>query len=212
MRSRAPAAIADSTPTPVPMAIDLPALPYDRTALEPHISGDTVDQHHGRHQRGHVDRLNALVADTDFAGLELEEIVRRAQGEMAEHAAQAWSTAFYWNCLKPAAAGGGGDPEGPLAEALAKAFGDVAGFRAQFTATALRGFGAGWIWLLRRGDGRLAIAATPHTVTPLTGTDTPLLACCLWEHAYFLDYRDNRGKYLDAFWQLVNWEFAASRL
>ncbi|NZA26293.1 superoxide dismutase [Luteimonas sp. SJ-92] len=194
------------------MPIDLPALPYDRTALEPHLSGDAVERHHAGHHRAHVDALNAMIAGTAFAELALEEIVRKAQGAMAEHAAQAWSTGLYWRCLKPAAAGGGGEPEGRLAEALATAFGSVDAFRTQFDEAALRGFGSGWAWLLRRDDGRLAIAVTPHAVTPLTGPDTPLLACCLWEHAYLPDYGENRGKYLEAFWKLVDWEFVASRL
>src|SRR5690554_3891523 len=114
--------------------------------------------------------------------------------------------------MKPAAAGGGGEPEGRLAEALVAAFGSVDGFRRRLTEAALRGFGPGWAWLLQRPDGRLAIAVTPHSVTPLTGPDRALLACSLWEHAYVLDYREDRGKYLKAFWQLVDWDAVASRM
>ena len=194
------------------MAIELPTLPYDRTALEPHLSGETVDLHHGNRQRSHVERLNDLVAGTAFAEMPLEDIVRRAQGSMAECAAQAWATALYWNSLKPAAGGGGGEPGGKLDEALVAAFGGVDGFRERFNHAALRGIGPGWAWLLQRADGRLVIAVTPHSVTPLTGPDRALLACSLWEHAYLLDYRDDRGKYLEAFWQLVDWEAAAARM
>ena len=193
------------------MAIELPDLPYDRTALEPHLSGGTVDLHRDA-QRAHVERLEGLVEDTPFAEMELEEIARKAQGSMAECAAQAWATALYWNGLKPAAAGGGGEPEGKLGEALAAGFGSVDGFRKRFAQAALRGFGPGWAWLLQRPDGRLAIAVTPHSVTPLTGPDRALLACSLWEHAYVLDYRGERGKYLEAFWNLVDWEAAAARM
>ena len=194
------------------MAIETPTLPYDRTALEPHLSGETVDLHHGSRQLGHVEQLNGLVAGTAFADMALEDIVRRAQGSMAECAAQVWATTLYWENLKPPAAGGGGEPEGALAEALAAGFGSVDAFRARFAQAALRRFGPGWAWLLQRTDGRLAIAVTPHSTTPLTGPDRALLACSLWEHAYVLDYREDRGKYLEAFWQLVDWDAVAARM
>lgn len=193
------------------MAFDPPALPHERTALEPHLSAAAVDLHLAQ-QRRVVERLNGLVAGGPFAGAGLEEIVRKGQGSMAECAAQAWATALYWNSLRPAAGGGGGEPEGRLAEALVSGFGSVAAFRERFNQAALRGFGPGWAWLLQRPDGRLAIAVTPHSVTPLTGPDRALLACSLWEHAYLLDYRDDRAKYLDAFWNLVDWEAAAGRM
>lgn len=194
------------------MPIELAALPYDRTALEPHLSGDTVEQHHGHHQRADIERVNALIAGTPLEDASLEEIVRRAQGALFEHAAQAWNTDLYWRCLQPAAAGGGGEPGPKLAQAMDEAFGGYAAFRERFEQAALRGFGAGWAWLLQRPDGRLAIAATPNAVTPITGRDHPLLACCLWQHAYYLDYRDQREKYLAAWWQLVNWRYVASRM
>ena len=193
------------------MPFELPDLPYDRTALEPHLSGDTVDLHHGHLQRGHLERLAALVEGTAFADMPLEEIVRKGQGAMAECAAQAWATALYWNSLTPAATEGS-EPEGKLADAIGKAFGDVEGLRRHFNQAALRSFGPGWAWLLQRSDGRLVIAVTPHSVTPLTGPDRALLACSLWEHAYMLDYRDDREKYLDAFWQLVDWDAVSRRM
>ena len=194
------------------MAIELPPLPYEHSALEPHISAETVDFHHGKHQRAYVERLNALVAGTDFAEASLEEIVRRAQGEMFNNAAQAWNHAFYWQCLRPSAGGGGGTPAGALSEAIDKAFGGFDAFRKQFETLALRTFGSGWVWLVQRADGNLALASTANAATPLTGSDTPLLTCDVWEHAYYIDYRNARPKYVESFWNLVNWDFVASNM
>src|SRR5690606_35704582 len=123
-----------------------------------------------------------------------------------------WATALYWNSIRPAAAGGGSEPRGKLADALAAAFGGVDGFHRRFAEAALRSFGPGWAWLPQRADGRLAIAVTPHALPPLTGPDRALLACSLWEHAYLLDYRDDRGKYLEAFRHLIDWDAAAARM
>lgn len=194
------------------MPIELPVLPFDRTALEPHISGETLDQHHGRHHRGHVEAVNALLPGSGFGEAPLEDIVRGAQGALQQHAAQAWNLGFLWRCMKPAAAGGGGEPGGALAEAIAQRFGDTGALRKRFASIAEGSFGAGWVWLLQRPDGRLALAHTPNTGSPITGDDTPLLACSLWEHAYYLDYREARGKYLEAFWHVVDWDFVASNL
>lgn len=194
------------------MPFDLPALPYERNALEPHLSAEIVDLHHGHLQRGHLERLHTLTKDTVFAEMPLEDIARKAQGAMAESAAQAWAMALYWNTLKPASAGGGGEPAGQLAAAINKSFGTPEGLRRLFNQAALRNFGPGWAWLLQRTDGRLAIAVTAHSATPLTGPDRILLACSLWEHAYILDYRNDRAKYLDAFWQLVDWDAVAARM
>ncbi len=194
------------------MPIELPPLPYDRSALEPHISAETVDYHYGKHQRAYVERLNELVAGTELAEAPLEDIVRKAQGAVFNNAAQAWNHAFYWRCLKPAAAGGGGAPAGELAAAIERAFGDFDAFRQRFDALALKTFGSGWTWLVRRADGGLALASTSNAATPLTGSDAPLLACDVWEHAYYIDYRNARAKYLEAFWHLVDWDFVASNL
>lgn len=193
------------------MPLELPALPYDRTALEPHLSGETLDQHHGHHQRALLDRVNALIAGTALDDQPLDVIVRKAQGELFDHAAQAWNNAFYWHSLRPPAAGGSA-PSGKLAEAIAQQFVDLATLRRRFDTIALRQFGAGWVWLVQRADGRLGIVTTANAATPLTGDDTPLLAASLWEHAAYLDYRDNRQRYLDAFWQLVSWDSVAARL
>ena len=195
------------------MTIELPPLPYEHSALEPHISAETVDFHHGKHQRAYVERLNALIAGTDFAECTLEEIVRKAQGEVFNNAAQAWNHAFYWQCLRPSAGGGGGAPSGALAEAIDRAFGSFDGLRRQFDALALKTVGSGWVWLVQRaGGGGLALATTANAATPLTGSDTPLLTCDVWEHAYYIDYRNARAKYLEAFWNVVDWDFVAARL
>ncbi len=191
------------------MPIELTPLPYDRAALAPHLSAETLDYHHGKHQRAYVDRLNELIAGTEFAELMLEDIVRRAQGQLFNQAAQVWNHEFYWQCLRPR---GGGEPGGKLGEKIAQAFGDFAHFRAEFERLVLATFGSGWVWLVQRADGQLAVVSTTNASTPLTGDDTPLLACDVWEHAYYIDYRNGRAQYLEAFWKLVNWEFVASRL
>jgi superoxide dismutase, Fe-Mn family len=191
------------------MAIELPALPYDRTALEPHISAETIDFHYGKHHQTYVTNLNNMIAGTEFADLALEDIVRKSQGGMFNNAAQIWNHTFYWNCLKP---NGGGEPTGKLAEAINKAFGDFAKFKEEFTKTTVGTFGSGWGWLVQRPDGTLALASTSNAATPLTGEDTPLLTCDVWEHAYYVDYRNARPKYVEAFWNLVNWDFVASQM
>jgi Fe-Mn family superoxide dismutase len=139
----------------------------------------------------------------------LEEIIRKSQGGMFNNAAQVWNHTFYWNCLKPA---GGGAPEGKLADAINAAFGSFEAFKEAFTKTAIGTFGSGWAWLVQRPDGALALVSTPNAATPLTGEDTPLLTCDVWEHAYYIDYRNARPKYVEAFWNLVNWDFAAAQM
>jgi len=191
------------------MAIELPPLPYDRTALEPHISGETIDFHYGKHHKAYVDNLNKMIEGTEFAELPLEEIVRSAQGAMFNNAAQVWNHTFYWNCLKP---GGGGEPSDKLAEAIVHAFGDFATFKTQFSELAVKTFGSGWAWLVQRPGGALALVSTANAATPITGDDVPLLTCDVWEHAYYIDYRNARPKYVEAFWNLANWEFAGSQM
>ena len=191
------------------MAIELPPLPYDRTALEPHISGETIDFHYGKHHKTYVDNLNKLIEGTEFADASLEEIVRKSQGGMFNNAAQVWNHTFYWNCLSPS---GGGEPGGKLGDAINAAFGSFTAFKEQFTNTALTTFGSGWAWLVQRQDGSLALVSTPNAATPLTGTDKALLTCDVWEHAYYIDYRNARAKYVEAFWNLVNWDFVAAQM
>ena len=191
------------------MAIELPALPYDRAALEPHISAETIDFHYSKHHQTYVTNLNNLIAGTEFESADLESIVRKAQGGMFNNAAQVWNHSFYWNCLKP---NGGGAPTGKLAEAIDAAFGSFDTFKAEFSKTAIGTFGSGWAWLVQRADGSLALVSTSNAATPLTGTDKPLLTCDVWEHAYYVDYRNARPKYVEAFWNLVNWDFVSDQM
>lgn len=191
------------------MAIELPALPYDRTALEPHISAETIDYHYSKHHQTYVTNLNNLIVGTEFENADLESIVRKAQGGLFNNAAQVWNHTFYWNCLKP---NGGGAPTGKLADAINAAFGSFDAFKAEFTKTAIGTFGSGWAWLVQRADGSLALVSTSNAATPLTGTDKPLLTCDVWEHAYYVDYRNARPKYVEAFWNLVNWDFVSAQM
>ena len=191
------------------MAIELPPLPYERNALEPHISAETLDFHYGKHHQTYVTNLNNQIKGTEFEALDLEAIIRKAQGGMFNNAAQVWNHTFYWNCLKP---NGGGEPAGKLADAINAAFGSFVAFKEQFTNTALTTFGSGWAWLVQRQDGTMALVSTPNAATPLTGTDRALLTCDVWEHAYYIDYRNARPKYVEAFWNLVNWDFVAAQM
>ena len=188
------------------MAIELPPLPYDRTALEPHISSETIDFHFAKHHATYVANTNNLIKGTEFEAMSLEQIVRSASGALFNNAAQVWNHTFYWNSLSPK---GGGDPTGKLADALTKAFGSIEKFREEFTKIAVGTFGSGWAWLVQRPDGSVGLVSTSNAATPLTGADRPLLTCDVWEHAYYIDYRNARAKYIDSFWKLVNWEFAA---
>ncbi len=191
------------------MAIELPPLPWARDALAPHISAETIDYHYGKHHQTYVTNLNNQIKGTEFEELSLEEIIRKSSGGMFNNAAQIWNHTFYWNCLAP---NGGGEPAGRLADLINKAFGDFATFKDEFTKTSVGTFGSGWGWLVQRPDGSLALASTSNAGTPLTGSDRALLTCDVWEHAYYIDYRNARPKYVEAFWNLVNWEFVESQL
>jgi len=191
------------------VAIELPPLPFDRTALEPHISGETIDFHYGKHHKAYVDNLNKMIEGTEFADMSLEDIIRKSQGGMFNNAAQVWNHTFYWNCMSP---NGGGEPKGKLADAINAAFGSFEKFKEEFTKTAVGTFGSGWGWLVQRPDGSLALASTSNAATPLTGEDTALLTCDVWEHAYYIDYRNLRPKYVEGFWSLVNWDFVAGNM
>jgi len=188
----------------------LPELPYARDALAPHISRETLDFHYGKHHAAYVANLNKLIPGTEYEGLDLEAIIRKAPaGGVFNNAAQVWNHTFYWNSLSPQ---GGGDPEGRLADRLVQHFGGIDAFRQKFTESAVGNFGSGWTWLVQRSDGSLGIVNTGNAGTPLTGADRPLLTCDVWEHAYYIDYRNVRPDYLKAWWQLVNWRFAADAL
>ncbi len=191
------------------MAIELPPLPWARDALVPHISAETIDFHYGKHHQAYVTNLNNQIKGTEFEEMALEDIIRKSSGGMFNNAAQIWNHTFYWNCL---AADGGGAPGGRLADAITKAFGDFDTFKEEFTKTSVGTFGSGWGWLVQRPDGELALASTSNAATPLTGNDRALLTCDVWEHAYYIDYRNARPKYVEAFWNLVNWKFVESQM
>ncbi|EQB2601186.1 superoxide dismutase [Fe] [Aeromonas salmonicida] len=192
------------------MAFELPALPYAINALEPHISQETLEYHHGKHHNTYVVNLNNLVPGTEFEGKSLEEIIKTSTGGIFNNAAQIWNHTFYWHCLSP---NGGNEPTGALADAINKAFGSFAEFKDAFTKSAIGNFGSSWTWLVKKADGSLAIVNTSNAGCPLTeaGT-TPLLTVDLWEHAYYIDFRNLRPKYMETFWTLVNWEFVAKNL
>jgi Fe-Mn family superoxide dismutase len=191
------------------MAIVLPPLPWARDALAPHISAETIDYHYGKHHQAYVTNLNGLIKGTEFEQATLEEIVRKASGPVFNNAAQVWNHTFYWNGLSPK---GGGEPTGRLADGIKTAFGSFAQFVETFTKTAIGTFGSGWAWLVQRTDGTLAVVSTSNAATPLTGNDNPLLTCDVWEHAYYIDYRNARPAYVEAFWKLVDWGSVSSRM
>ena len=187
----------------------LPELPYAKTALAPHISAETLDYHYGKHHQTYVTNLNNLIPGTEFEKMSLEEIVRKSSGGIFNNAAQIWNHTFYWHSLSPQ---GGGAPTGALGDAINKTFGSFEEFKKIFTQTALTTFGSGWAWLVKNKDGSLAIVSTSNAACPLTAGQTPLLTCDVWEHAYYVDYRNARANYVAAFWNLVNWDFAAKNL
>jgi Fe-Mn family superoxide dismutase len=185
------------------MEHQLPQLSYAKEALAPHISAETIDYHYGKHHATYVANLNKLISGTEFAGMQLEEIVKKSSGGIFNNAAQVWNHTFYWNGLSPK---GGGEPTGALAEAIRKTFGSFTTFKEKFTATAVGTFGSGWAWLVKNSDGTIAIESTSNAGNPMTAGKKPLLTCDVWEHAYYVDYRNARPKYVEAFWNLVNWK------
>jgi Fe-Mn family superoxide dismutase len=191
------------------MPHELPPLPYDKTALQPHISAETLDYHYGKHHQTYVTNLNNLTKGTELEAMGLEEIIRKSSGGVFNNAAQVWNHTFYWHCLSPR---GGGEPNGALADAINKSFGSFASFKERFSGSAVTNFGSGWTWLVKNPDGSLEIVNTSNASTPLTGDKVPLLTCDVWEHAYYIDYRNARAKYVEAFWNLVNWEFVGRNL
>lgn len=192
------------------MAIVLPPLPYAKNALVPHISEETLEFHHGKHHQTYVDKLNGLLPGSEFEGKSLEDIVKNSSGPVFNNAAQIWNHTFYWHCLSPV---GGGEPTGAIASAINDSFGSFAAFKEQFNTSAVNNFGSSWTWLVKKADGSLAIVNTSNAGTPLTDPSVKiLLTVDLWEHAYYIDFRNARPKYLEAFWSLVNWEFANANL
>ena len=191
------------------MPFTLPQLPYAMDALAPHISKETLEYHYGKHHQAYVDNLNKLVADTPMAKPSLEAIIQEAKGPVFNNAAQIWNHTFYWHCLSPQ---GGGEPQGKLAEKINAAFGSFEKFKEQFSQTAATTFGSGWAWLIENPQGQLSIVSTSNAGTPMVDGNTALLTCDVCEHAYYIDYRNARVNYIQAFWKLVNWEFVSSQL
>jgi len=192
------------------MAFTLPELPYSKDALVPHISVETVEYHHGKHHQAYVTNLNKLVEGTEWAQKGLEAIIRGAEpGGLFNNAAQVFNHTFYWSCLGP---GKGGEPTGALAKAIDGAFGSFSQLKEKLTAAAATHFGSGWAWLVKDASGKLAVESTANAGCPLREGKTPLLTCDVWEHAYYIDYRNARPKYIEAFWNLVNWDFVARQL
>ncbi|NIC07615.1 superoxide dismutase [Billgrantia bachuensis] len=188
------------------MAFELPALPYEKNALEPHISAETLEYHYGKHHQAYVNKLNELTEGTDDANKSLEEIIQSSSGGLFNQAAQVWNHTFYWHCLAP---NGGGEPTGALAEAINAKFGSFAKFKETFNANAVANFGSGWTWLIKTADGGVDIVNTSNADTPIAHGQTPLLTIDVWEHAYYIDYRNARPKYLENVWNVLNWDFVA---
>lgn len=190
------------------MAHEALKLPYEMDALEPHISKETFEYHFGKHYNAYLTKMNAGVEGTELANASLEEVVQKSEGGLFNSAAQVFNHEFYWKGLAP---NGGGTPSGALADAIATAFGSFDAFKEQFTQAAATNFGSGWTWLVKT-DAGLAIENTGNAATPLTEGKTPLLTIDVWEHAYYVDYRNARPKYIEAFWNIVNWDFVAQNL
>lgn len=185
------------------MTHELPKLPYAMDALEPYISKQTLEFHYGKHHLAYVNNLNKLIVGTEFENASLEEIVLKSTGGIFNNGAQVWNHTFYWNCMKPQ---GGGEPTGALADLIAKDFGSFADFREKFSTAAATLFGSGWAWLIKKENGGLEIVQESNAGNPMRNGATPLLTCDVWEHAYYIDFRNARAKYVEDFWKIVNWE------
>ncbi|GJL81513.1 MAG: superoxide dismutase [marine bacterium B5-7] len=192
------------------MAHELPPLPFAKNALEPVISAETIDYHYGKHHQTYVTKLNGAIPGTEFENMDLEDIVRKSDGGVFNNAAQIWNHTFYWNCLRAPADDNA--PQGALADAINSSFGDFDQFKEKFSTSAANNFGSGWTWLVKKAGGSLEIVNTSNAATPLTSDDTPLLTVDVWEHAYYIDYRNARPDYLGAIWKLINWDFVAQNL
>ena len=192
------------------MPFTLPVLPYAMDALQPLISKETLEYHYGKHHQAYVTNLNNLIPGTEFEHLSLEEIIKKASGGIFNNAAQVWNHTFYWHCLRSPQADN--QPKGQLAKAIQETFGGFEAFKEQFSKTAVGTFGSGWAWLVKEAQGKLAIESTSNAGNPLTSGKQPLLTCDVWEHAYYIDYRNARPTYVSKFWELVNWDFVAKNL
>ncbi len=191
------------------MTFSLPELPYAKNALVPYISEETLEYHYGKHHQTYVTNLNNLTQGSELANKSLEELIKTQSGAIFNNAAQVWNHTFYWHSLSPQ---GGGEPTGKIADAINNSFGSFAAFKDLFSKTAIGQFGSGWAWLVKDDSGRLAIEATSNADCPLKNGKIPILTCDVWEHAYYIDYRNARAKYIEAWWNLVNWDFANQNL
>jgi Fe-Mn family superoxide dismutase len=191
------------------MSFELPALPYSMDALEPHISKETLEFHYGKHHQGYVTKLNNGIKGTELENASLEEIVMQSEGGVFNNAAQVWNHTFYWNCLAPNA---GDSPTGKIADAINESFGSFDAFKEQFSQSAATLFGSGWAWLVVNKAGKLEIVQEVNAGNPMTSGLKPLLTCDVWEHAYYVDYRNSRPSYIESFWKLINWEFVNQQL
>ncbi len=192
------------------MEHQLPELPYPIDSLAPYLSKEVLEFHYGKHHKTYVNNLNKLIKDSEFSDSSLEDIVKKSSGGLFNNAAQIWNHTFYWNSLSP---NGGGEAKGEIAKLINESFGSFEAFKNQFTEVATKTFGSGWAWLVKKDNGQLDIISTSNAETPLTNSSIkPLLTCDVWEHAYYIDYRNARPKYIQNFWNLVNWEFANSNL
>ncbi len=191
------------------MSITLPELPYPRTALTPHISEETINYHYGKHHQSYVNKLNTLLQNSEFEKASLEEMIKESKGAIFNNSAQVWNHTFYWNSLSPE---GGGSPPQEAADILEKHFGSMEKFKEQFTACAIGQFGSGWAWLVKTAEGHLQVQSTGNAGNPIQTGSTPLLTCDVWEHAYYLDYKNARPAYMEAFWNIVNWDFLNKNL
>ncbi len=185
----------------------LPPLPYPIDALAPAYSQETLEYHHGKHHKAYVDNLNKLQAGTEFENMPLEDIIKKSSGAIYNNSAQIWNHTFFWNCMKPQ---GGGEPSGALAQAINAKWGSYQAFKDAFVKSAVGNFGSGWTWLVKKADGSVDIVNTGAAGTPLTTADKALLTVDVWEHAYYIDYRNARQKFVETFFdKLVHWDFAA---
>jgi Fe-Mn family superoxide dismutase len=191
------------------MTFSLPELPYDRKALAPNISEETLDFHYGKHHQAYVNNLNKLIEGTELASKSLEDIITTSTGGIFNNAAQVWNHTFYWHSLSP---NGGGEPTGALLDAINKDFGSFVAFKEQFSKAATTHFASGWAWLAKNQNGKLEVFSTVNAGTPMTENKQALLTCDVWEHAYYIDTRNDRAKYVGNFWELVNWDFVAENL
>ena len=185
----------------------LPPLPYPYDSLAPAYSKETLEYHHDKHHKAYVDKLNELQKGTEFENMELEDVIKKSSGGIYNQAAQIWNHTFYWNSMKP---NGGGAPTGALADAINAKWGSFDAFKEAFSKCAVTTFGSGWAWLVKTPSGELDLVSTSNAATPLTTDNKALLTCDVWEHAYYIDYRNARPKYVESFWNLVNWDFVAA--